>query len=88
MQRTFAQRAVYDLLRGRADGLLFSTWYRPQLEADAFLLGGTVPTVWLQEQLWHGSSDEVPVSIQPAPAPSTTTATAAMSSTLVRRRTS
>ena len=49
--------AVYDLLRGHADGLLFSTWYRPQLEADAFLSGGTVPTVWLQERLWHGTAD-------------------------------
>ena len=49
--------AAYDLLRGRADGLLFSAWYRPQLEADAFLFGGTVPTVWLQDRLWHGSSD-------------------------------
>ena len=48
---------VYDLLRGHADGLLFSTWYRPQLEADAFLLGGTVPTVWLQDRLWQGSWD-------------------------------
>jgi hypothetical protein len=49
--------AVYDLLRGHADGLLFSTWYRPQLEADSFLFSGTVPTVWLQERLWQGSSD-------------------------------
>jgi hypothetical protein len=49
--------AVYDLLRGHADGLLFSTWYRPQLEIDAFLFGGTVPTVWLQERLWHGTAD-------------------------------
>ncbi len=49
--------AVYDLLRGRADDLLFSAWFRPQLEADAFLFGGTVPTVWLQERLWHGASD-------------------------------
>jgi len=48
--------AVYDLLRGQADGLLFSTWYRPQLDADAFLFGGTVPTVWLQDRLWHGPS--------------------------------
>ena len=48
--------AVYDLLRGHADGLLFSTWYRPQLEADSFLFGGHVPTVWLQDRLWHGSS--------------------------------
>jgi hypothetical protein len=49
--------AVYDLLRGQADGLLFSPWYRPQLEADAFLFGGTVPTVWLQDRLWDGSLD-------------------------------
>ena len=48
--------AVYDLLRGHADGLLFSAWYRPQLEADSFLFGGTVPTVWLQDRLWHGPS--------------------------------
>jgi hypothetical protein len=49
--------AAYDLLRGRADGLLFSAWYRPQLEADAFLFGGTVPTVSLQERLWNGADD-------------------------------
>ncbi len=49
--------ALYDLLRGHADGLLFSAWYRPQLEADAALFGGTVPTVWLQDHLWHGPAD-------------------------------
>ena len=49
--------AAYDLLRGQADELLFSAWYRPQLEADAFLFGGTVPTVWLQDRLWHGVAD-------------------------------
>jgi len=49
--------AAYDLLRGHADGLLFSAWYRPQLEADSFLFGGTVPTVWLQDHLWQGPSD-------------------------------
>ncbi len=48
--------AVYDVLRGHADGLLFSAWYRPQLEADSFLFAGTVPTVWLQDRLWHGPS--------------------------------
>ena len=48
---------AYDLLRGAADGLLFATHVRPQLEADALLFGGTVPTVWLQEHLWHGSWD-------------------------------
>ena len=46
---------AYDLLRGHADGLLFSTHYRPQLEADRFLFG-EVPTVWLQEHLWDGAS--------------------------------
>jgi hypothetical protein len=49
--------AAYDLLRGQADGLLFSAWYRPQLEADSFLFGGTAPTVLLQDRLWHGASD-------------------------------
>ena len=49
--------AAYDLLRGHADTLFFSAWYRPQLEADAFLSGGTVPMVRLQDHLWHGSSD-------------------------------
>ena len=49
--------AAYDLLRGQADGLLFSAWYRPQLEADAFLFGGTVPTVRLQDHLWNGADD-------------------------------
>jgi hypothetical protein len=48
---------AYDLLRGQADGLLFDAYFRPQLEADAFLFGGTVPTVWLQEHLWNGSWD-------------------------------
>jgi hypothetical protein len=46
---------AYDLLRGHADGLLFSAHYRPQLEADRFLFG-EVPTVWLQEHLWDGAS--------------------------------
>ncbi|HSC91936.1 MAG TPA: phosphatase PAP2 family protein [Gaiellaceae bacterium] len=45
---------VYDLLRGTADGLLFATHVRPQLEADRLLFGGTAPTVWLQQHLWDG----------------------------------
>jgi PAP2 superfamily len=48
---------AYDLLRGAADGLLFTAYYRPQIEADRLLYGGAVPTVWLQEHLWHGASD-------------------------------
>ena len=47
---------AYDLLRGSADGLLFAPRYTPQIEADELLFGGTVPTLWLQDQLWHGSS--------------------------------
>jgi hypothetical protein len=47
----------YDFLRGHADGLLFETHFRPQLEADRLLFGGAVPTVWLQEHLWHGAAD-------------------------------
>jgi hypothetical protein len=48
---------AYDLLRGQADTLLFSTHVRPQLRADELLFGGTAPTVWLQEHLWYGSGD-------------------------------
>jgi PAP2 superfamily protein len=47
---------VYDLLRGLADGLLVSTHVRPQIEFDQILFAGAVPTVWLQDRLWHGSS--------------------------------
>jgi hypothetical protein len=47
---------AYDLLRGHADGLLASAHFRPQLEADRILGAGAVPTVWLQEHLWHGAS--------------------------------
>ena len=47
---------AYDLLRGAADGLLFSAYVRPQIEADRLLGGGAVPTVWLQDRLWDGAS--------------------------------
>jgi hypothetical protein len=47
---------AYDLLRGLADGLLFAAHFRPQIDADRLLFAGAVPAVWLQEQLWHGSS--------------------------------
>jgi hypothetical protein len=48
--------AAYDLLRGLADGLLISAFFRPQIEADRILFAGAVPTVWLQDRLWHGSA--------------------------------
>jgi membrane-associated phospholipid phosphatase len=40
---------AYDYLRGAADTMGMPTWWSPQLDADKFLFGGTVPTVWLQE---------------------------------------
>jgi PAP2 superfamily len=48
--------SAYDFLRSHADTLLFSAHIRPQLRADEILFFGTVPTVWLQERLWHGSA--------------------------------
>jgi membrane-associated phospholipid phosphatase len=48
----FGLLAVYDLLRGGADGLLFSTHWLPQIDVDKALFFGTVPTVWLQERLY------------------------------------
>ncbi len=46
---------AYDLLRGSADEL-FAAHYTPQIEADRLLFGGIVPTTWLQDHLWHGTS--------------------------------
>ena len=48
---------LYDLSRGAADGLLFATNVTPQIDAEKLLFFGTVPTVWLQDHLWHGSFD-------------------------------
>ncbi len=48
---------TYDVLRGRADGLLFSAFTRPQLRFDEWVFAGHVPTVWLQDHLWHGVAD-------------------------------
>jgi membrane-associated phospholipid phosphatase len=46
---------TYDLLRGYADGLL-PTHYWPQIRAEHALFG-TIPSVWLQQRLWHGPDD-------------------------------
>lgn len=48
---------VYDLLRGQADSLLFSTHVWPQIDAEKLLFAGAVPSVWLQDHLWHGGLD-------------------------------
>lgn len=49
----FGILALYDLLRGVADGLIFDPFFLPQIDADEFLFGGQVPTVWLQERLYE-----------------------------------
>jgi len=48
---------VYDRLRGIADGLLFPAHTLPQIRLEVALFGRPVPTVWLQEHLWHGAAD-------------------------------
>jgi membrane-associated phospholipid phosphatase len=48
---------IYDQLRGVADGMLVHTRELPQIRAEAFLFGRPIPTVWLQEHLWHGGDD-------------------------------
>ena len=48
---------AYDLLRGVADGLLVKARETPQIRLEAFLFGRPVPTVRLQEHLWHGPDD-------------------------------
>lgn len=47
---------VYDLLRGVADSV-FAAHVYPQLRVDEWLFGGSVPTVWLQDRVWHGGHD-------------------------------
>jgi hypothetical protein len=47
---------AYDLLRGVADSV-FTAHVWPQLRVDEWLFAGTVPTVWLQQHMWHGEHD-------------------------------
>ncbi|YAL83889.1 phosphatase PAP2 family protein [Dermacoccaceae bacterium W4C1] len=42
---------AYDLLRGYSDA--FTPHVTPQIDADRFMFGGHIPTVWLQDHLWH-----------------------------------
>jgi hypothetical protein len=48
--------ALYDLLRGYADGVWFRPRWAEQVDVDRVLGGGAVPTVWLQRHLWHGAA--------------------------------
>jgi hypothetical protein len=47
----FLVMTAYDLARGGADGWIAATHYLPQADVDAWLFGGSVPTVWLQAHL-------------------------------------
>jgi len=46
---------IYDRLRGYADGMLMPAREVPQIKVDAAIFGKPIPTVWLQEHLWHGA---------------------------------
>jgi PAP2 superfamily len=48
--------ALYDLIRGHADGLWLHAHAKPQIAVDRWLGDGTIPTVWLQRHLWHGGA--------------------------------
>jgi membrane-associated phospholipid phosphatase len=48
---------VYDKLRSIADGLLVRPREVPQIKIEAALFGKPIPTVRLQNHLWHGVHD-------------------------------
>jgi hypothetical protein len=50
-----AMLALYDLIRGYADGLWLPARWALQIRLDRVLGAGVVPTVWLQQKLWHGA---------------------------------
>lgn len=56
---------AYDLLRGFADRLVAKAHVLPQLRVEEFLFGGTVPTVWLQQHLYHPSPSWYDYAIVP-----------------------
>lgn len=48
---------LYDLIRGIADGGWLPVHYGRQVQIDRLIGFGTVPSVWLQQHLWHGQGD-------------------------------
>ena len=48
---------LYDLIRGWADGAWMPVHWGRQIELDRTIGLGSVPTVWLQQRLWHGAAD-------------------------------
>lgn len=51
----FALLVLYDKLRGAVSVAPDAAHVLPQLDADRFLAGGALPTVWLQERLWDAA---------------------------------
>ena len=47
---------LYDLIRGIADGLWLPVHYGRQIDIDRAIGFGSVPSVWLQQHLWHGTA--------------------------------
>jgi len=45
---------VYDSFRGIADDLNKTVHFTEMINFDLWLTGGTLPTAWLQQHLWHG----------------------------------
>ena len=45
---------AYEELRGLAHRISPHPYYLPQIDIDKFLFNGTIPTVWLQSELWNG----------------------------------
>lgn len=56
---------AYDSLRGFVKDLTGHAHVLPQLRVDAFLFGGTVPTVWLQQHLYQPSPSWYDYAIVP-----------------------
>lgn len=51
-----AMLALYDRIRGLANGHWLPVHSRPQIDADRVIGLGSVPTTWLQRHLWHGAA--------------------------------
>jgi hypothetical protein len=51
----FGLLVAYDYLRGAVSVMAGQAHVVPQLDLDKALFGGQLPTVWLQEHLWHAA---------------------------------
>jgi hypothetical protein len=51
----FGLLVAYDYLRGAVSVMAGQAHVVPQIDLDKALFGGQLPTVWLQEHLWHAA---------------------------------